>query len=290
MGDSQVALYWTLGVDKEYKPFVQNRVREIRDLVDPEFWGYCNTKENPADITSKGCKAPELVNNDLWWKGPQFLKESDEMWSNIVEFTSETEEKAEKEMKKSARSVPNEETVNLVSGKKLCSVNEVIDCEHFSDLHKLFRITAYVKRFIVNLRSRICKNVIALNGSLTVAEVEMAKTLWIKHVQQLIFQDAKFKQMQISLGVYKDDSGVLRCSGRIQNSLLPYSTKCPVLLPKKHYFTRLIILDSHEKVFHNKVNEILAQLRPEYWVVKGRQAVKEVVGRCVICKKLEGKC
>ena len=70
--------------------------------------------------------------------------------------------------------------------------------------------------------------------------------------------------MQISLGVYKDESGVLRCSGRIHNSLLPYSTKCPVLLPKKHYFTRLIILDCHEKVFHNKVNETLTQLRSEY--------------------------
>ena len=169
---------------------------------------------------------------------------------------------------------------------KLLTVN------NFSDLHKLFQVTAYVKRFIVNLRSRICKSETALNGSLTVAEVEMAKTLWIKHVQQLIFQDAKFKQMQISLGVYMDDSGVLRCSGRIQNSLLSYSTKCPVLLPKKHYFTRLIILDCHEKVFYNKVNETLTQLRSEYWVVKGRQAVKEVVGSCVyvICKKLEGKC
>ena len=51
-----------------------------------------------------------------------------------------------------------------------------------------------------------------------------------------------------------------------------------------------MILDCHEKVFHNKVNETLAQLRSKYWVVKGRQAVKEVVGMCVICKKLEGKC
>ena len=48
-------------------------------------------------------------------------------------------------------------------------------------------------------------------------------------------------------------------------------------------------MDCHEKVFHNKVNETLTQLRSECWVVKGRQAVKEVVGRCVICKKLEGK-
>ena len=118
----------------------------IRDLVNPEFWGYCDTKENPADITSKGCKASELVNNDSWWKGPQFLKESDEMCFSIIEYTSETEEKAEKEIKKSAksaRSVPTEATVNLVSDKKLCSVNEVIDCDHFSDLHKLFRTTAY---------------------------------------------------------------------------------------------------------------------------------------------------
>ena len=59
--------------------------------------------------------------------------------------------------------------------------------------------------------------------------------------------------IQISLGLYKDDSGVLRCSSRIQNSLLPYSTKCPVLLSKKHYITRLVILDCHEKVFHNKL-------------------------------------
>ena len=69
--------------------------KEIRDLVDPEFRSYCNTKENPADITSKGCKASELVNNDLWWKGPEFLKESDERWSNIVEFTSETRKSRE---------------------------------------------------------------------------------------------------------------------------------------------------------------------------------------------------
>ena len=86
---------------------------------------------------------------------------------------------------------------------------------------------------------------IAHSGSLTVAEVKMVKTLWIKHVKQLICQDSKFKQMQISLGLCKSDSVVLRCFGRIQNSLLPYSTKCPVLLPKEHYFTRLVILGCH---------------------------------------------
>ena len=88
-----------------------------------------------------------------------------------------------------------------------------------------------------------------LTRRLTVAEVEVAKTLWIKHVKQLICHDLNVKQMRISLGLYKDDLRVLRCSGRIQDSLLPYSTKCPVLLPKKHYFTRLVTLDCNGKVY-----------------------------------------
>ena len=81
------------------------------------------------------------MNNDLWWKSPQLFKESNEMWFSNVEFTHETEEKAEKEMKKrakSTRSVPTEVIVNLVSDKKICSLNEVIDCEHFSDFHNYF--------------------------------------------------------------------------------------------------------------------------------------------------------
>ena len=58
------------------------------------------------------------MGNDLWWKSPQFLEEYDQMWRSNVEFPSETEEKAKKEMKKSAKStksVPTEVTVNLVS-------------------------------------------------------------------------------------------------------------------------------------------------------------------------------
>ena len=36
--DSTVALYWIQGVDKEWKPFVMNRVLEIRDKVPPACW------------------------------------------------------------------------------------------------------------------------------------------------------------------------------------------------------------------------------------------------------------
>ena len=73
--------------------------------------------------------------------------------------------------------------------------------------------------------------------------------------------------------------------GRIQNSSLPYSAKFPVLLPKKQHFTRLVIAQSYENVKHNGVRETLTETRAQFWIIKGRQAVKDVLSKCITCKK-----
>ena len=52
--DSEVALYWIRGEDREWKQFVQNRVCEIRNHVPPKAWRHCSSKDNPADIASRG--------------------------------------------------------------------------------------------------------------------------------------------------------------------------------------------------------------------------------------------
>lgn len=39
--DSQVALCWIKGRDKEWKQFVENRVLEIRELVPVSSWRHC---------------------------------------------------------------------------------------------------------------------------------------------------------------------------------------------------------------------------------------------------------
>ncbi len=52
--DSQVALYWIQGTHKEWKPFVEHRVCEIRRNVKPSLWRYCPGRTNPADLPSRG--------------------------------------------------------------------------------------------------------------------------------------------------------------------------------------------------------------------------------------------
>ena len=71
--DSQVALYWIRGKDKEWKPFVQNRVREIRHSIHPDLWNHCLGKTNPADLPSWGLNILELSVSQLWRVGPEWL-------------------------------------------------------------------------------------------------------------------------------------------------------------------------------------------------------------------------
>lgn len=79
--DSQFALWWIWGVNKEFKQFVQNSVVEIRHLVKPTQWNHCPTESNPAGICSRGSMASKLVANTLWWYGPDFLLRNQVFWA-----------------------------------------------------------------------------------------------------------------------------------------------------------------------------------------------------------------
>ena len=61
----EVFWWWVWGVNREFKQFVQNRVVEIRGLVKPAHCDYCPSKNNPADICSRGSLASKLVANQL---------------------------------------------------------------------------------------------------------------------------------------------------------------------------------------------------------------------------------
>ena len=58
--DSLTALYWIHQENKEWKPFVQNRVSEIRKITPVSSWLHCPSEENMADIASRGASPLQL--------------------------------------------------------------------------------------------------------------------------------------------------------------------------------------------------------------------------------------
>ena len=51
------------------------------------------TKENPADLVSRGVKGSVLKNSKEWWEGPEFLKENPKNWPNNEKFKKPDSEK-----------------------------------------------------------------------------------------------------------------------------------------------------------------------------------------------------
>jgi len=51
--DSQSVLHW-LNNNKKLKQFVSNRVTAIIKICPFEWWGYCPSADNPADLLTRG--------------------------------------------------------------------------------------------------------------------------------------------------------------------------------------------------------------------------------------------
>ena len=89
--------------------------------------------------------------------------------------------------------------------------------------------------------------------------------------------------------MFRDENQVWRCGGRLENAGVSFSAKHPVILLRRHHFTRLVVLDAHMRVSHYGVEETLAEIRSRFWIVRGRQLVRQILHQCTTCRKYEGR-
>ena len=281
--DSKISLYWIRGMDKEWRPFVQNRVNEIRRLLPVNTWRHCPGKENPADIPSRGVSPLELSGSTLWLHGPDWLAYPD--LSIKEEELNMPDELCLQEMKSKDRKLVHS---MLTTEKSRISLSEIIDCEMFGDLHRLLRVTAYVLKFINLLQHKIGRLTAPLTKNLTAADVAEVKRLWLRESQRTLPEEKQFEAWKRQFGLFIDKDGLYRCQGRLSNADLTISAKHPILLPKKHHLTVLLVKHSHKRVMHNGVKETLTELRTEYWIVRGRQFVRHLLHTCTVCRRVDG--
>ena len=52
---------------------------------------------------------------------------------------------------------------------------------------------------------------------------------------------------------------------------------------------RLLVLDAHEEVFHQKTRPTLTQVRSNYWIPRGRQFVASALKPCTLCQRLDSQ-
>jgi hypothetical protein len=140
--DSQVALFWIRGVEKDWKPFVQHRAEEIRKLIAGDLWNHCPGKENPADLPSRGLTPVELATNQLWKHGPEWLR------TPKLQCTTPCSEMIPESCLAEMKAPPKVGIHSLLTPQLPCRISNVVDIKRFSSIHKLLHVTAYVLKFV----------------------------------------------------------------------------------------------------------------------------------------------
>lgn len=275
--DSTVSLFWIRGVEKSWKPFVQNRVSEIRKLSSPDCWSHCAGKDNPADIPSRGLSPEELAASNLWMNGPDWLSDG------VVVCDSPPPTMPE-ECRTEMRASDSKKTIGLLTTAGSPGIGQLMKCGEFSSLNRLLAVTAAVLRFCRLLLTKVRKD-----APTSADDLDKAETLWIIEAQKELVKDVKFPHWRKQFDLFQDDEKVWRCGGRIQNANVSFSAKHPVLLPRNHFLTTLFVRRAHERVAHGGVKATLTELRSRFWIVQGRNFVKHILGQCTVCRRFGGK-
>ncbi|XP_011341045.1 uncharacterized protein LOC105281490 [Ooceraea biroi] len=256
--DSAITYIWINGHPSRWKDFVQNRVCFIQETLPQSVWKFVPGKDNPADCTTRGLIPLQLSEHSQWWTGLQWLQRDLSAWPQLIQSPSQKDNLEERPTTK----------VSIVTRIQSAEPWNLLD--KYSSLTRLLRITVWCLRAV----SPFKKSSDSLTGPITTHELEAVKSYWVKTVQRSSFQQeltvisegqALPKSNPLSrLTPFTDSNGLLRIGGRLQSSLLPTTTKYPLILPRKSSFTSLIISDAHLRTMHGGTQVTLAFIRNEY--------------------------
>ena len=281
--DSTSVLYFLSSPHKRFPVFVANRIQCILDLSSHHQWRYVPSHLNPADFASRG--SMEISDSlSLWLHGPDFLKGEESTWPENpcshdevpVSLAVEADEEVE------TGSFGFSKLIAYYSDwmklqRAVCVFLRLADILKFKTDTRGQQVRFHTKEPLMNLTS-----------------MRKSESAILKYVQSRCFQ----KELQDSKSsnsvskqspIYRLDpfikDDILRVGGRLQFSSKHPNVAHPILLPKSHHVTHLIVRNCHEKLQHSGRNHVLSSLRERFWIVHGNAVVRKVIQSCIPCRK-----
>ena len=293
--DSKIVLGYLSNDVRRFHVFVANRVQQIRERSDKSQWKYVPTKENPADLASRGLSVHELASESEWFNGPQFL------WKQRIESNSDKTE--EFSLPQNDPEV-KEAHVYAVSGSSVKS-SSFIPFERFSNWLKLKKTIALCIKFVDKLKYLTKKSDTRSStcfDKINVQDLANAELIILKSAQDQSFkaeiESLKGKNGKVlprsssiySLDPFLDTNGILRVGGRLRNADFGDSLKHPVIISKSHKVSDIIIRYIHSMEQHQGRGITANAVRSNgYWVLGLNSKVSSLIYKCVTCRKLRSR-
>ena len=202
-------MFW-LTSKKPISIFVKNSIAKITKEKNLEFRNI-NTKENPADLSSRGIKSTELRNCSLWWNGSKWLEEYSTCWPTWNEQMIDQEAIKQIQSKEAGPKIPYEVTMVTESQEETHTTPPGKVKERFSFLSFL---TMFYHKAKKNYNTRV-RHISRRNGrsqnemnKVSVRQALSSSCQWRSYDQETSFQNS----------TESDTDGIARSFGRLTNA------------------------------------------------------------------------
>lgn len=288
--DSKTVLMWLKTHASRLTNFVGNRVAEIQENSQNITWRHVPSKSNPADIISRGCSAADLPKS-RWFDGPTFLSEPKSRWPVLELKSEETKDEERKEASVKCNVVKSRTSM----------LDDII--ERNSGYVRILHIVAYVHRVFNKIKPR---RGLGLQSVTPISTEEMNDSFhfmvaaiqkqefsseFVKLKSKTVLQPSiqKLSPFISELKAFGKLIEVIRVGGRLSQAPIPIDAKFPLLLPKHHRLTLLLVQYLHRLHLHAGPKVLIGISRQKVWIVNAREVVRKVVRNCTHCFKYQPK-
>ncbi|XP_055615090.1 uncharacterized protein LOC129761395 [Toxorhynchites rutilus septentrionalis] len=279
--DSETVLAWIKSDHRRYRQFVACRIGEILDKTNGEDWNWIPSKQNVADEATKWGKGPCFGPNSRWVRGPEFLRRPEAEWPK----------------KTTAQPLETTEELRACLIHREVVVEHLVDFRRFSKWERLLRTIAYVVRCFDNARRRRLGKPKEI-GRLLRDELQRSESVLWRMVQAEVYPDevavllsgSPVRKIDKTSKIYKlspfaDERSVLRVDSRIGAATsVTYDFKFPIILPRYHRLTELLVDWYHRKFRHANNETIVNEIRQRFQIPNLRTVIRQVTKNCQSCK------
>lgn len=282
--DSKVVMGYLSNRTRRFYTYVSNRVEKIHRVSKPEQWNYTPTHTNLADVATR-CVSDVTASMTVWLQGPDKLLEKESETLEPEEFPLVLPDD-DCEVRPCVLKTDVFET-NALGAQRF---------ERFSRWDSAVKAVASLKR----VAHTYCSTQGGLEQTDDVDLLIEAEVIILREVQRETFS-AEVKALScgqqvqrcspiISLSPFLDEKGLLRIGGRLSQARQILGTGVnPILVPKQHHVSTLLVRHFHESVKHQGRHLTEGGIRSHgFWIIGAKRLVSKVISKCVVCRKLRG--
>uniref|UniRef100_A0A1I7U681 Integrase catalytic domain-containing protein n=1 Tax=Caenorhabditis tropicalis TaxID=1561998 RepID=A0A1I7U681_9PELO len=295
-------------------------IHKLHDLQISTELRYVPTNANPADIATRGCSVEELRVNSLWNDGPSFIQKDRSQWPKMIDVspadprqfhvfvvTDDAVSRTEKDY--CPAKINDNRTTQIATGtnKEEDIVQSIVPYSRTNDMKKLIHVMKWVGQFVHacvtkrNIRFPERKYSYSTQSMKRYAEAdgrndEVEK--W-KVVRDIIivehYRDSADRLQLAPPATFKPvvtETGLYRHARPFVNSKHPSHTedmKMPIIIISKHPLAQLIVRESHVRLRHQGVKDVISDVQTKYWMEKIGSIVRKVRKECVTCQRLHAR-